>query len=264
MLLALAIHIRLVTSFSEPTVPIEDAGASLHFGAAGYYRTFGLFGRFANIGVGVPYAAGHLRGSVEGIDREIYRSGLADLRTRFSINLRGTPAMELKEFVKHQRNANIGVSIVVAAPTGQYDPQKLVNIGNNRWAFKPEVGISKFINKWQMDIYGGVWLFTENDDFQGRTRTQDPLGSFQFHLTYNIRPAMWIGVNANYYTGGKTAVNGVPSSLVQHNSRLGGTIAIPFKKNHSVKFAVSQGVIATRGSNFTSFGASYNYAWLDK
>jgi hypothetical protein len=248
----------------EPSFPAEDVQASLHLEGAAYYRTFDFFGRFANMAVAVPYAAGHLNGSVEGVPREIHRSGLGDIRTRFAVNLKGTPAMSVDEFMKHRGQTNVGASIVVLAPTGQYDSEKVVNIGQNRWAFKPEVGISKLMNKWQMDIYGGAWFFTENDDFRGQTLTQNPVGSFQFHLTYNLRPGFWFGVNTNFYAGGRTTINGVPGTLIQRNSRIGGTIAIPIKRNHSIKCAVSRGVIATRGGDFTSFGASYNYGWLSK
>ncbi len=248
----------------EPSFPAKDVQASLHLGGAGYYRTFDFFGRFANISIAVPYAAGHLNGSVEDVQREIYRSGLGDMRTRFAVSLKGTPAMSLAEFAKHRKEANLGVSLSVVAPTGQYDSQKVINVGQNRWAFKPEVGLSKFINKWQMDIYGGAWFFGDNDNFLGQTLTQKPLGSFQFHLTYNLRPGFWFGVNSNFYVGGRTTVNGIPGTIVQRNSRLGGTVTIPINRNQSVKFAASRGVIATRGGDFTSLGASYNYAWANK
>jgi hypothetical protein len=248
----------------EPSFPAKDVEASLHLEGVAYYRSFDFFGRFANMALVVPYAAGHLNGSVEGVQREIYRSGLGDIRTRFSVNLKGTPAMSVEEFMKHRNQTNVGVSIVVLSPTGQYDSEKVVNIGQNRWAFKPEVGISKVINKWQMDIYGGAWFFIENDDFLGQTLTQNPVGSFQFHLTYNLRPGFWFGVNTNFYAGGRTTIDGVPGTLIQRNSRIGGTIAIPIKRNHLVKFAVSRGVIATRGGDFISFGGSYNYSWLSK
>jgi hypothetical protein len=245
----------------EPSFPAEDVQANLHLEAAVYYRTFGLFGRFANSSLAVPYAAGHLNGRVEGISTEIYRSGLGDIRTRFAMNIKGTPAMTLPEFIKHRSKTNIGVSLTVSAPTGQYDSKKIVNVGQNRWAFKPEVGLSRFYKKWQMDIYGGAWFFTENDDFVGGTQSQAPVGSFQFHLTYNLRPRCWLGLNTNFYTGGRTTINGVPGATKQNNSRIGSTLMLPLGKSHSIKVAVSKGVIATRGGNFTSVGAAYNYSW---
>jgi hypothetical protein len=177
------------------------------------------------------------------------------------MSLKGTPALTLPEFMKHRSTTNLGVSVIVSAPTGQYDPKKVVNVGQNRWAFKPEIGLSKFYKKWQLDMYAGVWLFTENDNFLGGTSSQAPVGSFQFHITRNIRPGCWIGLNTNFYTGGRTTINGIPGAIKQSNSRIGSTFMMPIGKAHSVKFAVSKGVIATRGGNFTSVGASYNYSW---
>jgi hypothetical protein len=246
----------------EPSVPIEDAQAHLNFVVAGYYRTYGLFGRFANFTVVQPYAFGHLSGTLEETRAEIYRSGLADLHFRFAINIKGTPAMKLPEFVKHKKKANLGASLLISAPTGQYDPSKIVNIGQNRWGFKPEVGLAKFIGNWQIDAYAGVWLFTTNENFRGGgTRKQDPITSLQFHLTYNLRPAFWFGFDANFYSGGLTHTNGVPGTIKQNNSRIGGTLSLPVARRQSAKISVSRGVIATRGGNFTTFGAAYNYTW---
>lgn len=245
----------------EPSVPIEDARARLNFIGAAYFRTYGLFGRFANFTVAQPYAFGHLSGTLEDTRAEIYRSGLGDVRFRFAINLKGTPAMRLPEFIKHKNKANLGASIVISAPTGQYDPAKFINVGQNRWGFKPEVGLSKFFRKWQMDVYAGVWLFTTNENFRGGTRRQDPITSFQFHLTYNLRPAFWFGLDANFYSGGLTHTDGVPGTIKQKNSRLGGTLSLPVARGQSTKISVSRGVIATRGGDFTTLGAAYNYTW---
>jgi hypothetical protein len=245
----------------DPSLPIKDANARLNNMAGSYYRTFGLFGRFANFTVAQPYAFGHISGTVADEPREIYRSGLADLRFRFQVNLVGTSALTMAEFVKHRRKTNMGVSLTVSAPTGQYDPSKLINIGQNRWAFKPEVGLSRVFGSWQLDAYAGAWLFTANDNFQGKTRTQDPIPSFQFHLTYNIRTGFWCGFNSNFYTGGRTEVNGVPGNDQQRNSRIGGTVAVPIAKRQSMKFTASRGAFISRGGNFTTFGVSYNYFW---
>jgi hypothetical protein len=245
----------------EPSFPVEDARAHLNFIVAGYYRSYGLFGRFANFTVAEPYAFGHLSGTLEETRKEIYRSGLGDTRFRFAINLKGTPAMKLPEFIKHKKTANLGASIVISAPTGQYDPAKIVNIGQNRWGFKPEIGLAKFMGNWQIDAYAGVWLFTTNENFRGGTQKQDPVSSFQFHLTYNVRPAFWLGFDANFYSGGLTHINGVPGTIKQNNSRIGGTLSLPVKRGQSLKISVSRGVIATRGGNFNNLGAAYNYTW---
>ena len=45
----------------------------------------------------------------------------------------------------------VGASLQVSAPFGQYDNDRLVNIGTNRWSFKPESGISKALCQWTLE-----------------------------------------------------------------------------------------------------------------
>src|SRR5262249_58417934 len=120
------------------------------------------------------------------------RSGLADARFRLSVNLRGNPAMSAREFIRAPRRTIVGASLTVSAPAGQYYDTKLINIGNNRWAFKPEVGISVPIRKLDADMYFATWLFTANDDFYpgGRERSQDPMFTIQAHLSYSFKPRL--------------------------------------------------------------------------
>jgi hypothetical protein len=245
----------------DPSFPVQDVHADLNFESVGYYRTFGLFGRFSNITLALPYAEGDLSGQLETGGLQIHRSGLGDARFRFSYNVVGTPAAKPADFVKQIKNTNVGLSLTTSIPTGQYDSNKIVNIGQNRWAFKPEVGLSRVSSRWQFDAYAGVWFFTANDDFVHKTQTQNPVASFQFHLSYNIRPNFWMGVNSNFYTGGRTTLDGIESPVKQKNSRIGATIALPIAKKQTLKIAVSRGVITSRGGDFTNVGASYSFLW---
>ena len=133
---------------------------------------------------------------------------------KVSVNLLGTPALTPAEFAKAPRRTNIGTSLTVAAPVGQYYGDKLINIGTNRWAFKPEVGLSHPIGRWTLDLAGGVWLFTANDQFyQGdSTRTQDPLFVVQGHASYNVTRRAWAAVDATWYGGADVRVDGGPPS----------------------------------------------------
>ena len=64
----------------------------------------------------------------------------------------------------------------MTAPTGQYDPTKLINWGTNRWSFKPEFGYSQRWGKWIVDGYAGVWFFTTNQDYWSRNIMGDGAG----------------------------------------------------------------------------------------
>jgi len=131
-----------------PTLPIEDARATLFGTFLGYGRSVNAFGRTANIAVTVPYAWGNLQGKVSGVPQQAHRSGLANPAARFSVNLYGAPSMDFEEFATYRQKTNIGASVVVVPPLGQYDPARFVNIGTNRWAAKPEIGVSQRLGRW--------------------------------------------------------------------------------------------------------------------
>jgi len=161
----------------DPTVPITDVHAGINAATLGAGRTFNLGGHLLLATIALPYVWGEITGKVFEEAASTTRSGLGDARMKVSVNLIGTPALTPAEFAKAPRRTNIGTSLSVVAPAGQYFPNKLVNIGTNRWAFKPEVGLSHPIGLWTLDVSEGLWLFTTNDRFyQGdSTRTQEPL-----------------------------------------------------------------------------------------
>ncbi len=245
----------------DPSLPIENASGRLYGGFLGYSRSLDFFDRSASIAVAFPYLWGNLQGDLNGSPQQLRRSGLMSPTMRFAVNLYGAPAMNLEEFAAYQRKTIVGASLTVTTPLGQYDPARFVNIGTNRWGAKPEVGLSRRFGHWFFDLYLGVWLFSANDDYQGRVRKQEPLLSTQTHLTYAFKPRLWVAFDANFYTGGRTSVDGIPGNDVQRNSRIGGTLSIPLWKRQSLKFSGSTGAITRTGGAFTSIGVAYQYLW---
>ena len=149
------------------------------------------------------------------------------------MNLYGAPAMTPQAFAKYQQGTIVGISLTAVPPLGQYDSSKLINIGNNRWSFKPEVGISHAFGQWVVEGMAGVWLFTDNDDFLGgRMREQDPIVATQFHLTYKFTRTMWLAGDANYFRGGRTTIGGRQNLDLQSNSRVGATFSRALGRGH--------------------------------
>jgi hypothetical protein len=245
----------------DPTVPVEQASAQLNYLVFGYGRTINFLGRSANVSVALPYVWGPFQGVVNGNTLQTRRSGFGDPGFRLAVNLYGAPAMNAAQFKDYQQRTVIGASMECVAPMGQYSPSRLLNIGSNRWAVKPEIGISRRLGRWYLDTYFGVWLFTANDDFVRMVRKQDPLGTIQVHVSYNITRRIWAAFDANYYTGGRTIINGVRSADFQRNSRIGATVAIPVVKGQSVKFSYSTGARTNIGAAFTSIGVGYQVRW---
>ena len=246
----------------DPTIPITDASANFNNTVLGYYHSFGLLGRQTTVAAGVPYVWGSGQGLVDGVPAHIYRSGLGDLRLRLAFFLVGSPAVGPQEFKKRQAKTVVGTSLVIAAPLGQYDPKVLINIGANRWAFKPGLGITHTLGSWLLELDLGSWFFLQNSNFfRGQVREQAPIGSVQAHVIYNFRPGLWLALDGTYYTGGRTHLNGVRGNDLQQNSRVGVTLAVPLNRWQSLKFLYDRGAVVRVGGKFTSFSATYQVRW---
>lgn len=246
---------------TDPSVPLEDAELTIHSSILAYVRSFGLFGKSCKADVVLPYAvvSGEAVFAGEPVSREI--EGFADPRFRFSMNFLGAPALTLKELREYKGNFVMGASVQVAAPLGQYDKDRLVNIGGNRWWVKPEVGASRSVGRFDAELTLGTTVFTDNDDFLERTREQDPIYSVQGHLVYQFRAGFWLAVTGVYYTGGRTTVDGVRGDDLQENTRVGLTLALPVSRHHSIKLYAGTGVSTRTGTDFDTIGIAWQTRW---
>jgi hypothetical protein len=256
----------------DTTLPIADANGRIDISTLTLYHTLNFFGRSANVTASLPYAVGNFQATVVGTPTQAYRSGLIPAVLRFSVNLKGGPAMSVKEFLSWRQKTIIGASLKVLPTTGQYDPTRLINSGTNRWAFKPELGLSRRWGQWVVDTYGAVWFFTTNPDFFSRnqfspgtnTQSQSPIGAFEGHLSYG-QSRTWISVDGNFWYGGRTSLNGVESpNTLQANSRVGATASVPLNKHQSLKFSYSYGAIARFGGNFQNVAVAWQYSWFGR
>ena len=248
----------------DPTVPIDDAKGRFQTSVLSYYHSFSLWGRSSNVVVSLPYATGDFEGSVDGVRAEAYRSGLADIRIRVATNLYGGPAMGLGEFLKWSEKLLVGFSFTAVVPSGQNDPVRLINIGTHRWAFKPEVGVTRRFRRWVFEGYGGVWLYTANPTFYpgNAKRTQRPILATEFHAGYYLKPRLWASLDANFWAFGRSSINGIDKQDRQADSRLGGTISIPFRRRQSFKFSYSRGAYTRVGGNFQTLSAAWQYSGI--
>jgi hypothetical protein len=247
---------------SEPSTPIEDLEAEAHTVILGYLRSFGLFGRSASLTLTAPYVYMSASATLDGSFVEGDRTGWATPRARLAVNLLGGPALTPKEFAQYKQRRNLGVSLTVAPPGGQYTSDHVINFGTNRWAFKPEIGYSSIKGKWIFEAAAGVWIFTTNTDAPGGvTRRQDPIGSFQGHISYSFKPGLWLALTANYFTGGRTSIDGVEKDDLQKNSRIGLTLSLPMGRGKSVKLAAHTGAVTSIGADFDIATVAYQILW---
>jgi hypothetical protein len=195
------------------------------------------------------------------VSREI--GGLADPAFRLAVNLHGAPALPAREFAGYQQDLIFGASVQVTAPLGQYDETRLVNIGTNRWTIKGEVGLSKAVRAWTLELTAAATVFTDNDDFfGGQKREQEPIYSSQGHVIYNLPRGRWASFDISWFTGGRTTIGGTRKNDLQKNWRLGGTYAVPVGAQDSIKLYASSGVSARTGNSFDLLGLAWQHRWL--
>ena len=180
----------------------------------------------------------------------------------WAVNFIGAPALAPRDFRTYRQGTVVGARFEVITPTGDYDPTKLINLGTNRWGFKPEIGISQAFGRWNVDAALTAWFFTDNDDFfGGATLSQDPLYAVQGALVYNLRPGFWLALNVGYANGGTTTVNGIRANTLQDNSRIGATVQYPFTARQGLRFGLNRGMTTRIGADFTSVFVGYQVMW---
>jgi len=255
----------------DGALPVTGATGKIDVSIFTYYHSLSFFGRSANVLASLPYAVANLQGQVIGAETHLHRSGMLDSVYRFSVNLKGGPAMQLGEMRNWRQKMLIGASLKVIAPSGQYDPAKLINLGNNRWAFKPEIGYSQRWGNWVLDAYAAGWFFTTNGEFFSnnqyftgtRSQSENPVAAFEGHFSYDFKPRLWVSLDGNFWSGGETTVNGISNPhTVQRNSRMGATAAIPITKHQSLKISYNNGAYINYGGNFQNVSVAWQYSWI--
>jgi len=244
----------------DTALPITDPHLHTSSALVAYATVLDLWGKSAKIDAIVPYTwlAGNAEYQGQTVNRNV--NGFANSAYRLSVNVYGAPALPLDEFTKWEQDLIIGVSLRVGAPWSQYDDTRVINIGTNRWSFKPEVGISKALGSWTLEATAAVTFYTVNHDFfGGNTQSQDPLYSTQGHLIYGFASGIWASLDATYFAGGRTTLNGVLSSDLQQNWRFGSTLAFPVDRKNSIKLYASSGVAARTGNNYDLIGVAWQY-----
>ena len=248
----------------DPTVPIKDLSAKVDTAAVSYVHTLAVRGQSATVGLIVPYASISANGLVEGLSESVTRTGFGDPTLRLTLNLLGAPALSVKEFGAYRQDLIVGLTMLVTAPLGHYEPARLINVGTNRWSFKPELGVSKALGNWTLEGAFGVTFFTDNDEFRvSHTKQQDPLYAVRGHVIYNFGPRLWGSLDGTYYEGSRTTLDGLSKNDMQQNTRWGTSLSFAVNRNNSLKLYFSSGASSRTGTDFDTLGLAWQYRWPD-
>lgn len=252
----------------DPVLRIQNGQFNAQTIAVKYIYSFKLLDKSARVDFSQPYQIGHWQGLLNGVNASTDRSGLADTSVRFAVNLIGAPPLKGKDFADYRATNSdhetiVGLGLGLQLPTGQYNSDKLINLGDNRFTLRPQIGATHNWCKWTAELTAQTWFYTDNDDFyNGRKLGQDPLYTTDADLVYTFRPGIWVAGSFGYAGGGTTSVNGVSNQNNESNLGFGFSIGLPLSRDVGVKlYYIGSRTQTSTGQDADTFAAALSVMW---
>ena len=247
----------------DSAIVIGGAKLNLNQGTLSYTRYFGLFGRTAWVAPGIPLAG--LGGSVSGTNVSGSIAGAGDSSYEFAMLFKGGPALSPAEFANYKPTTTLGVSLIVTAPTGLYRADKILNLGSDRWSFRPEVGVSYPFGpeqKWVLDAYANCYFYTDNSTYRGaEVLKQGPLPGVEGHVSYAFGERVVASLNTRYSLRGETTVNNQRQDDSQRNFILGSEAIVTLNAKNQLTFLFEKALVHVNGPSATGASVRYDYVW---
>jgi hypothetical protein len=253
----------------DPVLLIEDATFDVYTVGLSYVHSFGLAGKTARIDVVAPIANGRWEGLVDGEETSVRRKGLIDPWVRFSVNLYGAPALKGEEYLQYRTSRDthtiVGAAVSVFMPLGQYSEEYLINLGENRWRIRPQLGVLHQRKKWQFEVTGSVFLHGDNNEFwQGNVLKRDPLWFVQSHAIYTIKQGWWTSLSAGFAHGGRSSVNGSPKTDDARTSFTALSMGASLSRQQNLKFTyLRRRTNISIGNDSDYFSVGWSYSWFN-
>jgi len=247
----------------DTSLVISGAHLDLNQATASYTRTFGVLNSLAWIKASVPFAS--VSGHVSGTSLSHTVTGGADASLEIAALLVGAPALSAAEFETYEPTTTVGVSLAVTGPSGEYDPNKVVNLGSDRWSFKPQVGVSYPFGaeqKWVVDGDLYAYFFTDNTTYHGKeVLSQRPLPGLEAHISYDVTPNFWASLDTNYCFRGNTVVDGVGQNDAQRNLTVGAEASWAVNSRNSIALVFAKAIVHENAPAYTGVSLKYFYSW---
>lgn len=228
--------------FFDPLLGAEDVTYKSNAFVASYIRPFNLWNKLARIDVQIPFVTAKWDGLLSGVPTSVERTGFADPRIRFSLNLTGPPPGSIQELKEYRSNnpvfTTFGVSLAITLPFGEYFNDKLINLGANRFVIRPQAGFVHYWGPWSFELTGSLLLYTINNDFfNGQQQKRDPMFAFQTHLIRQFAKRYWASLSVGYNQGASSVVNNQFNDDQRANFVTAASIGASFSGNQGVKLA---------------------------
>ena len=195
-------------------------------------------------------------------------SGYADPSVQLDVNLFGTSQLKSTvDLVNYEPTWTLDAAVLLAFPIGQYDKDKLVNMGLNRWygrfalPFKYHFGAFApgYMNS--LELIPSVWLFAENDDFVGQKLENDPLWQLEAHLTHDFTRKFFGSLDLLYRGGFQSEINGVEVGEDLDIGNLGFTLNYQITDTFTMRTSYMSNVFGDSDLDNSVIRIQLVYAW---
>jgi hypothetical protein len=226
----------------DPVVLLDDVTMDLNSLPIKYLRSFELLGMSARAELWQAYQDAHWKGTINGVPAGTTRSGWSDMTLRVAVDLIGAPPLDGEEYKKYRAGVDVetlvGLGLAVQIPTGHYIDDKLLNLGSNRFTFRPQLGVVHNRGKWSIESTFATWFYTDNDNFFGGKRLeQAPFYTLDGHVDYTFRPGLWAGAGLGYGLGAASTINGIDKNDTRENIGWEFSCGYPFSPQLGLKLA---------------------------
>ena len=247
----------------DPSLAIAGAHLKLNQGTISYTHYFAVFRRMTWVEAAVPLAG--LEGSIAGTNVHGSISGAGDSSYQLAMLLKGGQALSISQFENYKPVTSLGLSLTVTAPTGLYNSGKILNLGSERWSFKPEIALSYPFGpeqKWEFDAYGNASFYTDNTSYRGREiLRQEALPGLEGHVSYSFNERIWASLDTRYSLRASTYVDGVSQNDPQQNFIVGSELNVSLSPQNSLTLVFAKAVVHQNGPTATGFSIKYDYTW---
>jgi len=248
----------------DTSLPITGLSLNADLYLFRYARSFGIDGRNSAIQLIQPYA--DISASFDNaqfFSGTKHNGGMGDTQVVFAHNIFGGPALTAAEFANWTPETFLTGAFWLTMPTGDYDKDRIINIGSNRWVFKPEIGFGTPIGPTWLEINTYVSLFGDNKDYHGNSKLeQKPLYAIEGHYSYTINRALWVSLDATYNRGGESKIDGDWQDNKQENGLLGASLGFMLSPQFGGLIAYNDTVSERTGSpDVNTWTFRLQYVW---
>jgi len=195
-------------------------------------------------------------------------SGYADPTVQLDINLVGTSRLKSNvDLFNYEPTWTVDTAVMLGVPMGEYDDDKLVNLGLNRWFSRIALPVKYHFGAFSpgymgsFEITPSVWIFEDNDDFLGQTLENDPIWQLEMHLTQDFTRSFFGSIDLLYRTGFQSTINGVETGEELDIGDLGYTLNFTSTDNLMIRTSFSSNVFGDNDINNSAIRVQFVYVW---